>query len=242
MAVLEFLNGERAGQQLPLPDARSVLGRHPECDIVLDLGAVSRQHAQISHVNGEYYIEDLQSRNGTLVNGQTIQAAQQLRDGDEVKICDLAMTFHREVPLNGGGPATIDSEPFQVEEESETKVGHSSTVMWKIDLTSNLETTRLKVNPETKLRALMEITQNLSQATAIDDILPKVLDSLFNIFPQADRGFVVMCTSEGRLVPKAFKQRHSKEEGARLSRTIINEVIKQKQAILVGRCGERCPL
>src|SRR5436190_23048827 len=232
MGVLEFLNGERAGQQLPLPDARAVLGRHPECDIVLDQGAVSRQHAQISHVNGEYYIEDLQSRNGTWVNGQAIQATQQLRDGDEVKICDLAMTFHRDSPVNGNGPATIDSEPFQVEEESETKVGHSSTVMWKMDLTSNLETTRLKVNPETKLRALMEITQNLSQATAIDDILPKVLDSLFNIFPQADRGFVVMCTTEGRLVPKAFKQRHSKEEGARLSRTIINEVIKQEQAIL----------
>ncbi len=75
---------------------RAVLGRHPECDIVLDQGAVSRQHAQISHVNGEYYIEDLQSRNGTWVNGQAIQAPQQLRDGDEVKICDLAMTFHRE--------------------------------------------------------------------------------------------------------------------------------------------------
>ena len=134
--------------------------------------------------------------------------------------------------MNGNAPATIDSEPFQVEEESEAKVGHSSTVMWKIDLTSNLETTRLTVNPETKLRALIEITQNLSRATALDEILPKVLDSLFNIFPQADRGFVVMCTPEGRLIPKAFKQRHSKEEGARLSRTIINEVIKQKQAIL----------
>src|SRR5262249_13079527 len=62
---------------------------------------------------------------------------------------------------------------------------------------------------------------------------PKVLDSLFNIFSQADRGFVVMCTPEGRLIPKAFKQRKSKEEeGARMSRTIINEVVKSKQAIL----------
>ncbi len=60
-----------------------------------------------------------------------------------------------------------------------------------------------------------------------------MLDSLFNIFSQADRGFVVMTTPEGRLLPRAFKQRHTKEEeGARLSRTIINEVVKLKQAIL----------
>ncbi len=199
---------------------------------MLDQGAVSRQHAQISLVNGAYFIEDLQSRNGTLVNGQAVQAPQQLRNGDEVKICDLALTFRSEAPQDRGGPATIDAEPFEVEEETEGKVSHSSTVMWKIDLTSSQETTRLKVNPETKLRALIEITQNLSQATALEEILPKVLDSLFNIFPQADRGFVVLCTPEGRLIPKAFKQRHSKEEGARLSRTIINEVIKQKQAVL----------
>jgi serine phosphatase RsbU (regulator of sigma subunit) len=105
--------------------------------------------------------------------------------------------------------------------------------MWKLDVSATKEAVRLAVNPETKLRALVEITQNLSRATALDDILPKVLDSLFNIFSQADRAFVVMCSPEGRLIPKAFKQRRGKEEeGARLSRTIINEVIKAKQAIL----------
>ena len=103
---------------------------------------------------------------------------------------------------------------FKVEDDV-GPVGSSSTVMWKLDLSATKESIRLAVNPETKLRAMVEITQNLSQATVLDQILPKVLDSLFNIFSQADRGFVVMCTPEGRLIPKAFKQRAAKKKKAR---------------------------
>jgi sigma-B regulation protein RsbU (phosphoserine phosphatase) len=239
MALLEHLNGDRAGEQLQLPPQRSILGRHPECDIILDQGAVSRQHAQITFVDGQYVIEDLRSRNGTLVNGQLVQTPQPLHDGDEVKICDHTLAFHTDsipaaLPVGAGvlGEGSgHGADPFEVTEDG-AKVSNSSTVMWKIDLAAT-DTARLAVRPETKLRALIEITQNLSRAIAIDEILPKVLDSLFNIFSQADRGFVVLCTPEGRLIPKAFKQRQGQEqEGARMSRTIINEVVKQKQAIL----------
>ncbi|HZZ29741.1 MAG TPA: SpoIIE family protein phosphatase [Pirellulales bacterium] len=239
MAILEYLNGDRAGQRLTLPPQKSILGRHPECDVVLDQGAVSRQHAQILFVDGEYVIEDLRSRNGTQVNGQLVLAPQPLHDGDELKICDHTLAFHLDHALKsaavGAGvqaDGAQENHPFEVAEDN-AQVSRSSTVMWKIDLASPTDTARLTVNPETKLRALIEITQNLSQATALEQILPKVLDSLFNIFGQADRGFVVLCTPEGRLLPKAFKQRKGKEEeGARMSRTIINEVVKQRHAIL----------
>ncbi len=235
MAVLEYLNGDRVGERLRLEGERAILGRHPECDIVLDQGAVSRQHAQISVINGQYILEDLRSRNGTLLNGQAISSPQPLNDGDEVKICDLALAFRHESPAAViPNPTVGNSEPFglfAVEEGEGEKVG-SSTVMMKLDIRASGEGIRLAANPETKLRALIEITQNLAQATAIDEILPKILDSLFNIFVQADRGFVVL-NSDGRLIPKAFKQRRkSEEENARISRTIVNEAIKQKQAIL----------
>ena len=81
---------------------RALLGRHPECDVVLDQGAVSRQHAQILLVDGEYFIEDLKSRNGTLVNGQLVEGRQALPDGDELKICDLALSFHDESAARKG--------------------------------------------------------------------------------------------------------------------------------------------
>jgi len=65
-------------------------------------------------------------------------------------------------------------------------------------------------------------------------VLPKLLDSLFKIFIQADRGFIVLRdVNSGRLVPQAFKYRYADDtQGIKLSRTIINNVIASKQAIL----------
>src|SRR5690606_14103211 len=111
---------------------------------------------------------------------------------------------------------------FSVEDsDSEGQKVGSSTVMMKLDIRSSAGGIRLAANAETKLRALIEITQSLARATAIDEILPKVLHSLFNIFVQADRGFLVLLGEDGRLIPKAFKQRRpGDDENARISRTI----------------------
>ena len=67
MAVLRALQGLNPGQLFPLEGASVILGRHPACDIVLESGSVSRQHARILDVDGDFYIEDLHSRNGTLL-------------------------------------------------------------------------------------------------------------------------------------------------------------------------------
>jgi len=93
---------------------------------------------------------------------------------------------------------------------------------------------RATANPEVKLRALMDITQNLAKSLALDEVLPKILDSLFKVFVQADRGFVVLReTPDGPLIPKAMKHRRADaDETVRISRTIVNEAMNGKQAIL----------
>ncbi len=64
------------------------LGREPACEIVFDASSatVSRRHASVRSVNGEYLIADNQSFNGTLVNGQRIAAEVPLYDGDEIQL------------------------------------------------------------------------------------------------------------------------------------------------------------
>ena len=71
MALLRAMNGTSAGKLFPLGDS-AVLGRHPDCDVVLDVGAVSRQHARITKSGEDYLVEDLQSRNGTFLNGARV--------------------------------------------------------------------------------------------------------------------------------------------------------------------------
>ena len=93
---------------------------------------------------------------------------------------------------------------------------------------------RLQVNTEAKLKALLEISRNLGRAIGMVDVLPKILDSLFKIFIQADRGFIVLLEPQsGRLVPKAIKYRRSEDtQSVKISRTIINSVMTSKQAVL----------
>ena len=62
---LQILAGNELGRKHSITADRMVLGRHPDCDIVLDSAAVSRQHATLHRSGGEYYIEDLGSRNGS---------------------------------------------------------------------------------------------------------------------------------------------------------------------------------
>ncbi len=61
----------------------------------------------------------------------------------------------------------------------------------------------------------------------MDAVLPKVLDSLFTIFLQADRGFIVLKDAQGQLTPRWFKTRRpDQEEMVRVSRTVLREVMQ----------------
>jgi len=231
MAVLQVLKGLNPGQQFPLEGPIAVLGRHPDCQIVLDAGAVSRKHAQIIADGPEYFVEDLESRNGTFVNGQQIVGRHHLQDNDRIKICDLLFTFRLDQPRAPSVDGSSGIGALLVDDGGGTS---SSTVMSKLDVSSSRDGLRVTINPESKLKALLEINQNLSKALAVDQVLPKILDSLFKVFLQADRGFVVLAGPDGGpLVPKAVKHRRAgHEEMIRISRTIINQVMSTKQAIL----------
>ena len=109
MAELRTIEGPHAGGVFALDRESAVLGRHPDCDIVLDSGAVSRQHARIQRVDDKFYIEDMQSRNGTYVNGRQIRERCLLGDQDRITLCDVVMVFHDDTASKkaAGGRGTV---------------------------------------------------------------------------------------------------------------------------------------
>src|SRR3954469_20805769 len=68
MAVLKQVTGDLAGRSIELKSDVTVLGRSPECDIVLTTNGVSRRHAEIRKLGDAFLIADLKSLNKTLVN------------------------------------------------------------------------------------------------------------------------------------------------------------------------------
>lgn len=71
-----------------------VIGRCEEADIILHDALSSRQHAQLRWEDGSFWwIEDLGSRNGVLVNGEQIHARQQLMDGQRIQIGGSVLAY-----------------------------------------------------------------------------------------------------------------------------------------------------
>jgi pSer/pThr/pTyr-binding forkhead associated (FHA) protein len=68
------------------------IGRAAGSDIHLDNDNVSRNHARLMRIDGEYTLEDLESRNGIYLNGVAVHAAV-LRDGDEVQLGDFIFAY-----------------------------------------------------------------------------------------------------------------------------------------------------
>jgi serine phosphatase RsbU (regulator of sigma subunit) len=234
-------NGPQMGQRYELKGEKWILGRHPDCQIQIEVGAVSRNHCQIVRDGSLYFLEDLGSRNGTFVNDEPekVDGRRQLRPGDMVRVCEVTFTFRSDEavpnpPATGPFTLPIDGAglgAFLADDEAQTP---SSTIMSKLDVSSSSRGgLHVSASAEVKLAALVEITQSLGRALALDDVLPQVLKSLFKIFVQADRGFIVLQTPDNKLVPRWVRlRREDATDTLRISRTIIRHVMESKEAIL----------
>lgn len=134
MAQQEFpaiviLSGELASQNWILDQEEMILGRDDSADIVVPDRKISRQHVVFKRKGDKYIIEDMNSRNGTWVNGNRLEGIMQLSDGDEIHIAlkvrirfvgsGITAPVTSELPdvipsMGGSGRLKIDTEARRV--------------------------------------------------------------------------------------------------------------------------------
>ncbi len=85
-ACLTCLTGTMSGQLFRVTKGHLTIGRSPHVELRLDDDGISRNHARIRSETNRAWIEDMESRNGTFVNGERITASVELRDGDKVQV------------------------------------------------------------------------------------------------------------------------------------------------------------
>ncbi len=138
MAFLKRVTGDPAGQIIELKGELTVIGRSPECHIVLDPNGVSRRHAEIRQVGGAHFLADLNSRNLTKVNNTKVNPGKDhpLQAGDRINICDVefiyfaahpkdspARTSGDEIVVTDGGDVSDDPNMHTLDASRSTRHG-----------------------------------------------------------------------------------------------------------------------
>lgn len=198
MSVLQMIKGPHRGQIFELTEDESVIGRYPFCQVVLHSHTVSREHARIEFVDGEYYISDLGSLNGTFVNSERIRGRRKLADGDRIRIYEIVLLFHE-----AGAPAAKPHDSTIGMMPEATTEPQPKDAIQVLKLAGGTPTA---AGAERRRLFLLRCGDALA-LTDVDRLLAEVLDALLELFPQTDSGHILLIGPDGELVLKASASR-----------------------------------
>ena len=100
--LVYHIGGETTSQEFVIPEV--VVGREKSCDLILDEKTVSAEHARLSFHHGNWWVEDLHSRNGTLLSQELLAAQAVLTSGDELQVGQVKLQI--EISGNIGEPSS----------------------------------------------------------------------------------------------------------------------------------------
>jgi serine phosphatase RsbU (regulator of sigma subunit)/pSer/pThr/pTyr-binding forkhead associated (FHA) protein len=211
MAKLVILKGPNAGREFALDQDSMVLGRQTDSALCLESQAVSRHHARLLHEEGNFFVEDLGSSNGTYVNGARIRERVPLTEQDTLQIGPYLLGLR--LP-----PTSVASEePVLI--KGQVSASASDLSLYGQD-------------PARKLEVVLEIGQTLARTLDLDALFAKLLDRLMILFPQADRGIVLLCEGDHLEVRAQCLRRSGDSSTVTYSRTVVTKVLADGVGIL----------
>ena len=222
---LAITQGPDKGRVIPIEADSIRVGRDPGCEVLLADAQISRRHLRISGADDAWKITDLNSSNGTLLNGEQI-SSQALKDGDILILGETMMGFHfgEEVPPESSDFSGTDTQTITVNERG--LYDH-----WEQEDDIN-DLRRARSDLESLYRVGRAIHSILNPA----ELAPAILKLVFQEMPRVDRASVYLIDEEsGELTCSAFKVRKlrgQKEDVAVFSSTMAEQVMKDHAAML----------
>jgi adenylate cyclase len=242
MYRLIYQDGE-SPQTYSFASGEVVIGRSPECQIVLRDFGISRMHAKVVvGEDGACRIVDLKSKNGTQVNNvQVVEAP--LRDGDRILLGKFELTFSKalesKVVLDEAKPLSEEAGTIvrPVGELSRLLTGAAIPAVAAdekkappVDLQEIQQSNRI-------LKVLTKVAETLIAVRPVEEVLQQVMEIVFEHMP-ADRGFLMLEdeSAAGKLVPMVVKHRSPGGGEGRItvSKTIADRVMHDRVSILTS--------
>jgi Nif-specific regulatory protein len=215
---------------VPLPDGETSLGRDPANAVALPDASVSRKHCLLRREeDGRFLIKDLDSRNGTLLNGLAIKT-EWLRHGDEVATGDSVFLFLTEEEDEALRESRVEFDDSHT--MAETKVIHPKEALY-LQPDRLLQELPAASQVARNLNALLKISRIVHAIRGLEELQAQLLDLIFDIVP-AGRGAILLAEgAEQEFSCLYARTRHSgQKQLVKVSRTIARQVLKENVAIL----------
>ena len=239
MYKLVFRDGEKV-TTFPFQTGEVRIGRASDNDLVINDFGVSRHHAKVMVENGQCFVMDLQSRNGTRVNNIVV-TRRPLDDGDEISLGKFTIKFSK-----------TSEEHVQIDETKDNLSNPGTFIrpisdIRKIIPDAALSGTSVPVAKEPAairdiqksnqiLQVLIAVAKSLLTVQPLEEVLNLVMNLIFDHLP-AERGFLMLYDEETKeLTPKVVKYRNPDADSSKItiSRTMTNKVFQDKVSILTS--------
>ena len=209
---------------LPLDRDRIMLGRSSACQLCYpDDAGLSRQHVALTRIGGTWQVEDLGSKNGTLLNNAKVEGAMPVRIGDKIVAGHLTLELAESI-------ADADAiERVEFIEQSEGPTTSSTTVVASLDALLGTQpgvdkTSIITTNPQ--MQALIRAGRELAGHRPLHELFEVIMDLSMEAVT-AGRG--VLMTLEG----DELRARAARGAGFKISSTVRDRVLKDKSSLLV---------
>lgn len=261
MPSLDIITNDGRSFNFPISNDKVTIGRSEDCNLTISSDkTVSRHHAEIEKTKEGYVLTDLGSYNLTKVNERVVHKPVVLKHGDKIAIGRANLIF---ITKKGAKASAVDSLVLTTDADSEKEdkqvlrstLGSSSSESG--DLLVSIEDAQLspegvitappeKAEADAKilersnkvLRLLYDISSQLTSITDFRELLKRMMENIFKVI-DADYGFLILTghEKENELTPVVVKHKDDQDrdkETLKVSRTIIDKVIHDKQAILTS--------
>ncbi|MCK4830299.1 FHA domain-containing protein, partial [bacterium] len=208
------------------------IGRDSSNTLQLDDDKVSREHCRIDKMSAllkpsprtyrkderelqeKFWIQDLGSSNGTIVNGTLIER-KELEDGDEIKLGNTRILF------------TL-KEPREIKDSVVQPAAITGTTLFEGQI-EEMDRESLMRDHQNR-RTLYKVNSIIRSVFDVDELLEKILDVVLEVI-KGERGFIMIKDEKtGELIPKAVRNRDF--EQITISKTIVNKVFETGESIL----------
>jgi signal transduction histidine kinase/CheY-like chemotaxis protein len=226
---LYVINGAQKGQSYSLQGETTTLGRSPDNDIQIKEDHLSRKHLKIITKGKRFFIVDLGSTNGTLLNGEKIVPGKEFEVGEGSPIVVGKTIICLEEELSGDDRYSADladrTKEIAMEEEADAASEARPMTHFK-----NME-------------FLYKVSTILMGSLDVNEIFQKIMDHMFELLKRIDRGAILLIDHEtGRL--RQIISRSKYETGKsklNYSRTVVNKVIEQGTPVMMPDTSQASP-